>query len=122
MEGNLTSSWTSNLTAMLHQLPCNDSFLGCIDECGTISSGFDHMCMVEQESFASSMALLCRPCDHSNCDVNVSLILSGLENIEGVFLSRIPRLRVCNESTFEDQVRIVRFKQLVISTAIVVLH
>ncbi|KAK1122924.1 hypothetical protein K0M31_008562 [Melipona bicolor] len=106
MEVNLTSnSWTSNLTAMLHQLPCNDSFLGCIEECGVGSSGFDHMCTVEKGTFTSSMTLLCRPCDYSNCDVNVSLILSGLESIEGVFLSRLPRLfRECNETNFHDQI------------------
>ncbi|XP_017755043.1 PREDICTED: 5-hydroxytryptamine receptor 2B-like [Eufriesea mexicana] len=104
MEGNLTSSWTSNLTAMLHQLPCNDSFLGCIEECGASSSGFDHMCTVEKGTFTSSMTLLCRPCDYSNCDVNVSLVLSGLESIEGVFLSRLPRFRDCNETNFDDQI------------------
>ncbi|CAK9819135.1 5-hydroxytryptamine receptor 2B [Anthophora quadrimaculata] len=104
MEGNLTSSWTSNLTAMLHQLPCNDSILGCIDECGLGSSGFDHMCTVEKGTFTSSMTLLCRPCDYSTCDVNVSLVLSGLESIEGMFLSRIPRFKGCNDSTFDDQI------------------
>ncbi|KAK9310750.1 hypothetical protein QLX08_000060 [Tetragonisca angustula] len=101
MEVNLTSSWTSNLTAMLHQLPCNDSFLGCIEECGV---GFDHMCTVEKGTFTSSMTLLCKPCDYSNCDVNVSLVLSGLESIEGVFLSRLPRFRECNVTNFDDQI------------------
>ncbi|XP_026667478.1 D(2) dopamine receptor A [Ceratina calcarata] len=99
MEGNLTSSWTSNLTAMLHQLPCNDSFLGCIDQCG---SGFDHMCAVDRGT--STMTLFCRPCDYSSCDMNVSLVLSGLESFEGVFLSRIPRFRECNDTNFDDQI------------------
>lgn len=106
MEGNLTSSWTSNLTAMLYQLPCNDSFLGCIEECMVDSSGFDHMCTVEKGTFTSSMTLFCKPCDYTNCDVNVSLVLSGLESIEGVFLSRLPKFRDCNETNFDDQVKI----------------
>ncbi|XP_048264401.1 5-hydroxytryptamine receptor 2A isoform X2 [Bombus terrestris] len=104
MEGNLTSSWASNLTAMLYQLPCNDSFLGCFEECMVGSSEFDHMCTVEKETFASSMTLFCKPCDYSNCDVNVSLVLNGLENIEGVFLSRLPKFRDCNETNFDDQI------------------
>lgn len=104
MEGDLIASWTGNLTAMLHHLPCNDTFLhGCAEECGLASSGFDHMCTAEKGSFASSMTLLCAPCDYSNCDVNVSLVLSGLESVEGVFLSRLPRFE-CNETDFPDQV------------------
>lgn len=70
------------------------------------SSEFDHMCTVEKETFASSMTLFCKPCDYSNCDVNVSLVLNGLENIEGVFLSRLPKFRDCNETNFDDQVKI----------------
>lgn len=104
MEGDLIASWTGNLTTMLHHLPCNDTFLhGCAEECGLASSGFDHMCTAEKGSFASSMTLLCAPCDYSNCDVNVSLVLSGLESVEGVFLSRLPRFE-CNETDFPDQV------------------
>ncbi|XP_076288286.1 5-hydroxytryptamine receptor 2A isoform X3 [Lasioglossum baleicum] len=102
MDGNLTA-WTGNLTAMLHQVPCNDSFLGCLEDCGSGLFGFDHLCMVERGSFTSSMTLLCRPCDYS-CDVNVSLILSGLESIEGVFMSRIPRFRECNETALGTQI------------------
>ena len=58
------------------------------------------------------MTLLCKPCDYSNCDVNVSLVLSGLESIEGVFLSRLPRFRECNVTNFDDQVKTqeLRFK------------
>lgn len=104
MEGELITSWASNLTAMLHHLPCNDSLLGCVDECGLGSSGFDHVCTVEKGSYMSSMTLLCRPCDYSNCDVNVSLVLGGLESVEGVFLSRLPRFKECNETDFRDQV------------------
>ncbi|XP_043789815.1 alpha-1D adrenergic receptor isoform X1 [Apis laboriosa] len=104
MEGDLITSWTGNLTAMLHHLPCNDSFLGCVEECGFASSGFDHVCTVEKGTLASSMTLLCRPCDYSNCDVNVSLVLSGLESIEGVFLSRLSRFNECNETDFGDQI------------------
>ncbi|XP_031837942.1 5-hydroxytryptamine receptor 2A [Nomia melanderi] len=103
MEGNLTMWTESNLTAMLHQVPCNDSFLGCLEDCGPGLFGFDHLCMVERGSFTSSMTLLCRPCDYS-CDMNVSLVLSGLESIEGVFLSRIPRFRECNETAFGNQI------------------
>ncbi|XP_061935420.1 5-hydroxytryptamine receptor 2C isoform X3 [Apis cerana] len=103
MEGDLITSWTGNLTAMLHHLPCNDSFLGCVEECGFASSGFDHVCTAEKGTFASSMTLLCRPCDYS-CDVNVSLVLSGLESVEGVFLSRFSRFKECNETDFPDQI------------------
>lgn len=115
MEGDLITSWTGNLTAMLHHLPCNDSFLGCVEECGFASSGFDHVCTVEKGTLASSMTLLCRPCDYSNCDVNVSLVLSGLESIEGVFLSRLSRFNECNETDFGDQVntRGLRFSVIV---------
>ncbi|XP_053996655.1 D(2)-like dopamine receptor isoform X2 [Hylaeus anthracinus] len=102
MDGNLTA-WTNNLTAMLHQVPCNDSFLGCVDECGAGLLGFDHLCTTDKGTFTSSMTLLCRPCDYS-CDVNVSLVLSGLESVEGVFLSRIPRFRECNETAFENEI------------------
>ncbi|XP_053974405.1 alpha-1D adrenergic receptor isoform X1 [Hylaeus volcanicus] len=102
MDGNLTA-WTNNLTAMLHQVPCNDSFLGCVDECGAGLLGFDHLCATDKGTFTSSMTLLCRPCDYS-CDVNVSLVLSGLESVEGVFLSRIPRFRECNETAFENEI------------------
>ncbi|XP_076682534.1 5-hydroxytryptamine receptor 2A isoform X2 [Andrena cerasifolii] len=103
MDGNLTSL-ASNLTAILHQVPCNGSFLGCVDECGAGFIGFDHVCAAERASFASSMTLLCRPCDYSTCDVNVSLVLGGFESIEGVFLSRIPRFRECNQTDFDDQI------------------
>lgn len=108
MDGNLTSL-ASNLTAILHQVPCNGSFLGCVDECGAGFIGFDHVCAAERGTFASSMTLLCRPCDYSTCDVNVSLILGGFESIEGVFLSRIPRFRECNQTAFEDEVRVPGF-------------
>lgn len=102
MEGNL-SFWPSNLTAMLQQAACNGSFLSCVDECGASLTGFDHVCTAERATFASSMTLLCRPCDYSSCDVNVSLLLSGFDSIEGVFLSRMPRFRECN-ATFGNEV------------------
>ncbi|KZC13664.1 5-hydroxytryptamine receptor 2B [Dufourea novaeangliae] len=100
MDGNLTT-WTGNLTAMLHQVSCNGSYPGCMDDCGPSLLGFDHLCTADRGTFASSMTLLCRPCDYS-CDMNVSLVISGLESIEGVFLSRIPRFRECNETVFEN--------------------
>ncbi|KAG7205908.1 hypothetical protein KM043_007837 [Ampulex compressa] len=103
LASNLTT-WTTELTAMLHQVSCNGSFLGCADECALSVDGFDHLCTVERGTFTSSMTLLCRPCDYASCDVNVSLVLSGLESIEGVFLSRIPRLRDCNVTSFAEEI------------------
>lgn len=102
LEGNLTS-WGSNWTTMLHQVSCNDTLLGCAEMCDVGSSGFDHLCMVEKGTFASSMTLFCTPCDYATCNVNVSLILNGLESIEGIFLSRIPT-RDCNATSFAEQV------------------
>lgn len=101
-EGNLTS-WGSNWTMMLHQVSCNDTLLGCGEMCDIGSGGFDHLCMVEKEIFASSMTLLCTPCDYATCNVNVSLLLNGFESIQGVFLSRIPA-RDCNITSFAEQV------------------
>ncbi|XP_066591391.1 5-hydroxytryptamine receptor 2B isoform X1 [Prorops nasuta] len=100
--GNLTS-WTSDVTAILRQVSCNATgYLGCFDGCA--AEEFDHFCTTEHNSVTSSMALLCKPCDYGACDANVSLILSGLESIEGFFLSRIPSFRDCNStSTLEDQ-------------------
>ncbi|XP_033209306.1 5-hydroxytryptamine receptor-like isoform X2 [Belonocnema kinseyi] len=94
-EGNLT--WTSELSTILHQVSCNSTFLGCTEECGTTLSGYDHLCTAEA---ASSATLFCRPCDFGSCDFNVSLVLSGLESIEGAFLSKIPRFRECNSTLF----------------------
>lgn len=103
-EGNLTS-WASNWTTLLHQVSCNDTLLGCVEECDIISGGFDHLCTaIERGTFtASSMTLFCTPCDYASCNVNVSLLLNGLESIEGVFLSRIP-IRNCNASSIEEEV------------------
>lgn len=118
------ASWTNDLTAMLHQVSCNGSagtgspgsagsFLSCADQCGLIFTGYDHLCTVERvngssavgagaadSSSITSTTLLCRPCDYfaAGCDVNVSLVLNGLESIEGAFLSRIPRFTDCNSS------------------------
>ncbi|XP_071569089.1 5-hydroxytryptamine receptor 2A [Temnothorax nylanderi] len=90
-EGNLTS-WASNLTTLLHRVSCNDTLLGCVEECDTASSGFDYLCTaIEKETFTTSpLTLFCTPCDNASCNVNVSLLLNGLESIKGVFLSRIP--------------------------------
>nr|XP_034183987.1 5-hydroxytryptamine receptor 2B [Osmia lignaria] len=103
MDGNLTNVWTGNLTAMLHQLPCNDSLISCVDQCA-IDLDFDHLCTIDKVTLSSSMTLFCRPCDYSDCDVNVSLVVGGLESIEGLFLSRIPRFRECNGTNLEDQI------------------
>ncbi|XP_011149565.1 D(2) dopamine receptor A isoform X2 [Harpegnathos saltator] len=101
-EGNLTS-WSSNWTTMLHQVSCNDTLLDCAEKCDVGSGGFDHLCMVEKGTFASSMTLFCTPCDYATCNVNVSLLLNGLESIEGIFLSRIPT-RDCNATSFAEQI------------------
>lgn len=105
-EGNL--SWTSDLSAILHQVSCNSTFLGCLEECGTTVTGYDHFCTAEPSSTMSSSTLFCRPCDFSSCDFNVSLILRGLESIEGAFLSKMPRIRDCNSSYF-GQVSLLKF-------------
>ncbi|XP_043476522.1 5-hydroxytryptamine receptor 2C-like [Leptopilina heterotoma] len=98
-EGNL--SWTSDLSAILHQVSCNSTFLGCMEECGTTVTGYDHFCTAEPSStMTSSSTLFCRPCDFTGCDLNVSLVLRGLESIEGAFLSKIPRFRDCNSTIF----------------------
>lgn len=104
-EGNLTF-WASNWTTILHQVFCNDTLLSCVGECDTGSDGFDHLCTtVEKGTFtAPSMTLFCTPCDYATCNVNVSLLLNGLESIEGVFLSRIPT-RDCNATSLEEEVR-----------------
>lgn len=103
-EGNLTS-WAGNWTTLLHQVSCNDTLLGCAGECDIVSDGFDHLCTaIERGTFtASSMTLFCTPCDYASCNVNVSLLLNGLESIEGVFLSRIP-IRNCNATSIEEEV------------------
>ncbi|XP_036142880.1 5-hydroxytryptamine receptor 2B isoform X1 [Monomorium pharaonis] len=103
-EGNLTS-WASNWTTLLHQVSCNDTLLGCAEKCDIVSDGFDHLCTaIGKGTFtASSMTLFCTPCDYASCNVNVSLILNGLESIEGVFLSRIP-IRNCNVTSIEEEI------------------
>lgn len=101
-EGNLTT-WASNWTTMLHQVSCNDTLLGCAEECDVGSNGFDYLCTVERTTFASTMTLFCTPCDYASCNVNVSLLLNGLDSIEGVFLSRIPT-GGCNATSFEEEV------------------
>ncbi|XP_014475833.1 PREDICTED: D(2) dopamine receptor [Dinoponera quadriceps] len=101
-EGNLTS-WGSNWTTMLHQVSCNDTLLGCAEKCDVSPSGFDHLCVVDKGTFAPSMTLFCTPCDYATCNVNVSLLLNGLESIEGIFLSRIPT-RDCNATSFAEQI------------------
>ncbi|XP_011867345.1 PREDICTED: 5-hydroxytryptamine receptor 2A isoform X2 [Vollenhovia emeryi] len=102
-EGNLTS-WASNWTTLLHQVSCNDTLLGCAEECNIVSE-FDHLCTaIERGTFTtSSMTLFCTPCDYASCNVNVSLLLNGLESIEGVFLSRIP-IRNCNVTSIEEEI------------------
>ena len=100
-KSNLTC--TSDLSAILHQVSCNSTFLGCTEECGATLNGYDHLCTVEPSSTMTSTTLFCRPCDFSSCDFNVSLVLSGLESIEGAFLSKISRFRECN-STLSGQV------------------
>lgn len=98
-ESNL--SWTSDLSAILHQVSCNSTFLGCMEECGTTVTGYDHFCTAEPSStMTSSSTLFCRPCDFTGCDLNVSLVLRGLESIEGAFLSKISRFRDCNSTIF----------------------
>ncbi|XP_018308961.1 5-hydroxytryptamine receptor 2A [Mycetomoellerius zeteki] len=100
-EGNFTS-WANNWTTLLHQVSCNDTLY---EECDIVSAGFDHLCTtLERGTFtASSMTLFCTPCDYASCNVNVSLLLNGLESIEGVFLSRIPT-RNCNATSIEEEI------------------
>ncbi|XP_046746335.1 alpha-1D adrenergic receptor [Diprion similis] len=107
--GNLSTSLTSNLTTVLrHVTNCNDTpFNGCLSGCSlgqgatdfgtSLWAPYDHFCTVEYDS-----ALLCRPCDYLDCDVNVSLVLSGLENVEGTFLTQFPMLRDCNSTVLQE--------------------
>lgn len=107
---NNFTSWASNWTT-LHQTFCNDTLLGCAEECNINSGGFDHLCTtVEGGTLASSITLFCTPCDYASCNVNVSLILNSLENIEGIFLSRIP-MRDCNVTFFEEEVSLLKIKK-----------
>lgn len=121
LEGNI-AAWTSELTAMLHQVSCNSSssststgLISCVEDCGLLPIGYDHLCIVERVNGTNHSAtdttnttnmpyttLSCRPCDYSGCGINVSLVLNGLESIEGAFLSRISRLRDCNTSFLAD--------------------
>ncbi|KYN04720.1 PREDICTED: 5-hydroxytryptamine receptor 2B [Cyphomyrmex costatus] len=103
-ESNFTT-WANNWTTLLHQVSCNDTLLGCVEECDIVSAGFDHLCTAfERGTFtASSMTLFCTPCDYASCNVNVSLLLNGLESIEGVFLSRISP-RNCNATSIEEEI------------------
>jgi len=102
-EDNLTF-WAGNWTTMLHQVFCNDTLPDCAEGCATADGRFDHLCTaVERGAFAApSMSLFCTPCDYATC--NVSLLLNGLESIEGAFLSRIPT-RDCNAMSLEEEVR-----------------
>ncbi|XP_048509142.1 5-hydroxytryptamine receptor 2A [Athalia rosae] len=59
---------------------------------------YDHMCTVEYDT-----AMLCRPCDYLECDVNVSLILTGIENLQGTqFVTQFPRGKDCNATYLDD--------------------
>ncbi|XP_043288565.1 D(2) dopamine receptor isoform X2 [Venturia canescens] len=93
-------------------------FFNCADQCGLAFTGYDHFCtIVRSPNLTADVAaigrlshfgigaggttLLCRPCDYfpnGGCDLNVSLVLNGLESIEGAFLSRMSRLKDCNSS------------------------
>lgn len=124
LEENI-AAWMSELTtAMLHQVTCNSTtiittttsigLISCAEQCGLLPISYDHLCIVERANETSQTVndsnftsmpytkLFCRPCDFSSCDINVSLVLNGLEGIEGAFLSTIPRLKDCNSSFFAD--------------------
>lgn len=111
------TGWTSEITAMLHQVSyCNSTnLLGCVEQCGLIPIGYDHLCTVEQpvndiirnitdlnNTIIPSTTLFCRPCDFTNCEYNISLVINGLKNIEGTFLSKISKFRDCNTSLIND--------------------
>lgn len=106
--GNLSTSLTTNLTAVLRQVHtnCNDTSYDCATGCGfgqtsgvtsSAENTYDHFCTVEYDT-----ALFCRPCDYFDCDVNVSLVLSGIETLEGMFLTQFPTLRDCNSTILEE--------------------
>ncbi|KAK0171849.1 hypothetical protein PV328_005246 [Microctonus aethiopoides] len=124
LEENI-AAWMSELTtAMLHQVTCNSTtiittttsigLISCAEQCGLLPISYDHLCIVERANETSQTVndsnftsmpytkLFCRPCDFSSCGINVSLVLNGLEGIEGAFLSTIPRLKDCNSSFFAD--------------------
>ncbi|KAK2589130.1 hypothetical protein KPH14_001953, partial [Odynerus spinipes] len=100
-EGNLTS-WSNIMT--LHRTSCNGSLYDCgMEECITDSIDFDRICAITRSTIIPMTSLLCRPCDYSNCQVNVSLILNGLgSSIEGVFLSRITNFDDCVSSNSSE--------------------
>ncbi|XP_044001076.1 5-hydroxytryptamine receptor 2A isoform X2 [Aphidius gifuensis] len=111
------TTWTSEVTAMLHQVSyCNSTnLLGCVEQCGLIPIGYDHLCTVEQHvndiihnttdvnnTIIPYTTLFCRPCDYTNCEYNISLVINGFKKIEGTFLSKISKFRDCNTSLIND--------------------
>ncbi|XP_024937243.1 5-hydroxytryptamine receptor 2A isoform X2 [Cephus cinctus] len=91
---------TTNLTAVLRQVACNGTFLDCFQECAlTLANRESHFCTVEYGT-----TLFCRACDYLDCDLNVSLVLSGLDKVEGVFLSQIQKFHDCNDSAVLGEV------------------
>lgn len=92
----------SNYWGLLHQVStCNSNDSSSLDQAcfeqQCIINAFDLICSVER-IIASPATLFCRTCEPAAnyCDVNVSLVLSGIESIEGVFFARIPNLADCN--------------------------
>lgn len=123
--------WTNEFSAMMHQVSCNDTAIGsyganstadffsCADQCGLGFMGYDHFCTIVKSPnsttdvaaigrlshFGIGTTLLCRPCDYfanGGCDLNLSLVLNGLESIEGAFLSRISRSNDCSPSLLAE--------------------
>ncbi|XP_046823937.1 5-hydroxytryptamine receptor 2C isoform X4 [Vespa crabro] len=103
-EVNLTS-WTNVLT--LHRTSCNESLYDCaMKECIAAESiDLDRICAVMENAIIPMTNLLCRSCNYTNCQVNVSLILNKLEtSIEGIFLSRITNFDGCVSSSIKPEI------------------
>ncbi|XP_035729281.1 5-hydroxytryptamine receptor 2C-like isoform X4 [Vespa mandarinia] len=103
-EVNLTS-WTNVLT--LHRTSCNESLYDCaMKECIAAESiDLDRICAVMENAIIPMTNLLCRSCNYTNCQVNVSLILNKLEtSIEGIFLSRITNFDGCVSNSIKPEI------------------
>ncbi|XP_053595265.1 probable G-protein coupled receptor No18 [Microplitis demolitor] len=92
---------------------------------GFMPIDYDHLCMAEHVNNTTThhyhqhqhhrttdmdgyfvgvpyTSLFCWPCNYSGCNINLSLVINGLENIESTYLSRISRFIDCNSTFLTD--------------------
>ncbi|XP_044577918.1 5-hydroxytryptamine receptor 2B isoform X1 [Cotesia glomerata] len=94
---------------------------------GFMPIDYDHLCMAEHVNGTSThhyhqhqlhragelgvdayfagvpyTSLFCWPCNYSGCNINLSLVINGLENIESTYLSRISKFIDCNSTFLSD--------------------